>query len=43
MVGRMGLGNVSENFALENYATGETLGDEVGEVDGGVYAERGEF
>jgi hypothetical protein len=34
---------VSEDFPLENYAVGETLGYEIGEVDGGVYAEGCEF
>jgi hypothetical protein len=43
MVGGMGLRNVSEYFSLESYAVGEALGYEVGEVDGGVYAEGGEF
>jgi hypothetical protein len=43
MVGGMGLGNVTEYFSLESYAMRETLRYEVGEVDGGVYAEGGEF
>ena len=38
----MGLGNVTEYFSLESYAMRETLRYEVGEVDGGVDADRGE-
>jgi hypothetical protein len=34
---------VAEDFPLESYAAREALRYEVGEVDGGVYAEGGEF
>lgn len=37
-----GVGNVGENVAAEGGAVGEELGDEVGEVDGCVYADGGE-
>lgn len=42
MVSERGGQDVWEDGAFENYVGGEEEGDEVGEVDGGVYREGGE-